>query len=72
MNQRDQELLDRQVARIAPASHNDGVILLAVLAVFLAGVTLGGFLVDKTEPMQVAANDPAPAFSHGAPPPIRQ
>ena len=71
MDQRDQELLDRQVRRLAPSSRNDGAILLAVLAVFLAGMTLGGFLVDKSEsPMQVAANDTAPALSlpHGAPP----
>jgi hypothetical protein len=70
MDQRDQELLDRQVRRLAPSSHNDGAILLAVLAVFLAGMTLGGFLVDKTESVQVAANDTAPALSlpHGASP----
>ena len=72
MNQRDQELLGRQVARIAPPSHNDGAILLTVLAVFLAGITLGGFLVDKTQSMQVAANDTAPAFSYGVPPLTRQ
>ena len=70
MNRRDQELLEKQLHSTYLAPRNDGVLILAVLAVFFAGIALGGFLYAYTaEPLQVAANDIAPAISlpHGAP-----
>lgn len=48
------------------ALHSDGVLTLAVLAVFLAGIALGGFLYAFTSqpgPIQVAQNDFAPAVT---------
>jgi hypothetical protein len=42
----------------------------AILAVFFAGMALGGFLFAyKSEPMQIASNDATPAipFPNGAP-----
>jgi len=44
--------------------------ILAILAVFFAGIALGGFLFPyKSEPMQIASNDATPAipFPNGAP-----
>jgi hypothetical protein len=64
MNRYDQELLDRQLRGLnAPARH-DGVLVLAILAMFFVGLTLGGFLsAYKSEPMQIAWNDATPAVS---------
>jgi hypothetical protein len=60
MDRRDQELLDKQLHAIYVLPRNDGVLMLAVLAVFFAGIALGGFLFAYTSepglsPMQVAA-----------------
>jgi uncharacterized membrane protein len=64
MNQRDQELLDRQLSSLRLTPRHDGVMILAILAVFLVGMTAGGFLYAFTErPMQVATNDLAAAVS---------
>ena len=41
---RDQELLDTQMRRFQPPSHRDGLMILAIVGVFLAGMTAGGFL----------------------------
>jgi hypothetical protein len=64
MNQRDQDLLDKQLSSLHLAPRQDGVLILAILAVFLVGMTVGGFLYAFTDqPMRVAANDLAPAVS---------
>jgi hypothetical protein len=75
MDQRDQELLDKQLRGLNPSPRNDGVMVLAFFAVFLAGATLGGFLFAyKSEPTQIASNDATPAIflPSGAPPMTRQ
>jgi hypothetical protein len=57
MNQRDQELLDKQMRRFGPAPRNDGTMTLALVAVFLAGMTVGTFaFAYKGGPVRVAAN----------------
>jgi hypothetical protein len=62
MDQRDQELLEKQLLTINPAPRQDGVIIVTLLVGFLTGMTLGGFLVGHTsEPMRVASNDVAPS-----------
>ena len=64
MDQRDQELLEKQLHSIYVPPRNDGVLMLAVLAVFFAGIALGGFLYAyAAEPLQVAANDAGPAIA---------
>jgi hypothetical protein len=73
MDQRDQELLEKQLRRLNPP-RSDGVMTLAILAVFFAGMALGGFLFAyRSEPMQIASNDATPAipFPNGAPPTTR-
>ena len=61
LDQRDQELLEKQLRAINPGPRHDGVTIVTLLVGFLAGITLGGFLVGHTsEPMRVASNDVAP------------
>lgn len=58
MNRRDRELLDRQLRALYIPPRSDGVLMLAVLAVFFAGIALGGFLYAYTSepgPVHVAA-----------------
>jgi uncharacterized membrane protein len=66
MNRRDQELLDKQLRGHYVAPRHDGVLALAIVGVFLAGMTAGGFLYVFTDQpaYQVASNDAIP----GAPP----
>jgi hypothetical protein len=73
MDQRDQELLDKQLRRLNPP-RSDGVMILAILTVSFAGMALGGFLFPyKSEPMLIASNDATPAIllPNGAPPTTR-
>lgn len=61
MNQRDQELLDKQLHALYVPPRAEGVLILAMLAFFFAGVALGGFVFAYTSepgPLHVAANVP--------------
>jgi hypothetical protein len=44
MDRRDRELLDSQLTRLQPESRREGVLLLILAAVFLAGLAAGGLL----------------------------
>jgi len=62
MDRRDRELLDKQLRAIYPAPRNDGVMIVMIVAMFLAGMSLGGLLsAPRSAPMQVASNDPVAA-----------
>jgi hypothetical protein len=66
MNRRDQELLAKQLRGFTAAPRADGVMILAVLAVFFAGLALGGFLFGYSAtpaPMRFAANEVPPALT---------
>jgi len=70
MEQRDWELLDKQVRGFRPP-RNDGVMVLTVFAVFFAGMILGGLLIPhENELVRIASNDAPMAISlpNGAPP----
>ena len=72
MNQYDQELLDKQLRGLNPSPRNDGVMAVAILTIFFAGITLGSFLsAYRSEPMQIAWND-AISLPNGVPPTTRQ
>jgi hypothetical protein len=66
MDPRDEELLDKQMRRLVPTPRNDGLLALAIAAVFLVGLTLGGVVAGhKAEPLRTAANDtPISLFGH--------
>jgi hypothetical protein len=48
MDRRDQELLDKQMRHVLPAARNDSVIMLALAAMFFAGMAIGGFFYAYT------------------------
>jgi hypothetical protein len=57
MDPRDQALLDKQLRRLNPAPRNDGVLMLAIVAVFFVGIMVGGFLfAHGGDPLQIASN----------------
>jgi len=69
MNRRDQELLDKQSHGLNITPRSDGIMILAILAVFFTGIAIGGFLYAYTDtPVQIAANDTVLAQPHGASP----
>jgi hypothetical protein len=62
-NQRDQELLGKQLRQLNSSPRNDGVLILGMLAVFCAGMALGSFLfANESEPVQIALNDAPPSM----------
>jgi hypothetical protein len=76
MNQRDQELLDKQLWGVSPTPpRKKGALSLAFLAVFLGGLSIGGFLsAHKTDQaQQMTAQDPLIVLSllNGPPPSLR-
>ena len=57
MDQRDWELLDRQLRGPNPSPRNNGGMFLTVVAIFFAGMTLGGILfAHESKPMRIASN----------------
>jgi hypothetical protein len=55
MDKNAQNLLDKQLRGIIPARH-DGVMILAFVTVFFAGIALGGALFPrKSEAQQIAS-----------------
>jgi hypothetical protein len=63
MDQRDRELLDKQLRQLNPSPRSDGVLILAMLAVFISGMALGGFLfAHESQPLQIALNDAPPTI----------
>jgi hypothetical protein len=75
MNQRDQDLLDKQLWGVSPTPpRNKGALSLAFLAVFLGGLSIGGFLfAHKNDQAQMTEQDPLIVLSrlNGAPPALR-
>jgi hypothetical protein len=58
MDERDQELLDKQLRYLGSPPRNDGVMILTIIAIFIAGVTVGGALFShEDDSMQIASND---------------
>jgi hypothetical protein len=67
MDQHDQELLDKQLRAIYQPPRQAGVVVLAIVAIFLGGMIAGTLLSAETAPT-TAANGPALAFlDAGAP-----
>ena len=57
MDLRDQKLLDRQIGNITPTRPNEGVMALAISLVFVAGMTLGGYIAASEQPgLHVSGN----------------
>ena len=75
MDQRDQELLDKQLWGVSPSPpRNGGIISLAFVAVFLTGTAIGGILfASESKQMQMASHDAQASISllNGVPPTMR-
>jgi hypothetical protein len=60
MNQRDQELLDKQMRRLSPP-RNEGLIGVMLAVTFLVGMTLGSVMSahesEPIQPTQIASMD---------------
>jgi predicted MFS family arabinose efflux permease len=60
MDRHDQNLLDKQMRRVTPTPRNNGTMILAIVAVFLTGMTVGGFMTAyQIERVRTASNDDA-------------
>ncbi len=51
MTRRDQELLDRQLRGLCIPQRRDGTMILAIVAIFLAGMFLGNLRSEAREPV---------------------
>ena len=51
MTRRDQELLDRQLRGLHIPERHDGTMILAIVAIFLAGMFLGNLRSEAREPV---------------------
>jgi hypothetical protein len=59
MNRHDRELLDRQMSRRQTAPRRDGILILVMTGVFIAGLTAGGLLLTfgSKPPTSTALDD---------------
>ncbi len=64
MDQRDQELLDKQLRYLNPPSRNDGITIFMLVAIFFSGLVVGAVLFGhRGEMIQIASNEPTSAIS---------
>ena len=63
MNLRDRELLSKQLGWLSPSSRNDGVMICAIVAAFVTGISLGALAAHKSDPMQIVSSDATAAIS---------
>jgi hypothetical protein len=56
MDPQDQELLDKQLQNLYVPPRRDGVVIVAILTVFLGGMIIGDLLSEPSEPTRTAAN----------------
>ena len=62
MNQREQELLSKQLRWLSPSPRSEGVMVFAIVAAFVAGIILGALFLHQSDPMP--SNSAMAAISH--------
>jgi hypothetical protein len=67
MDRRDQEFLSKQLRHLPPSQRGEGSMMLVIVAVFLAGVTVGAIMVDYQATQTQAAARTRTAMSVPAP-----
>jgi hypothetical protein len=67
MNPHDLELLDKQLRNLHIAPRRDGVVIAAILAMFIGGIIVGSLVAEPHETMQTASNEPIASVQNGAP-----
>jgi len=65
MDQHDIELLDKQTRAMLRSPRHDGVIILALVTMFLAGIALGGFVTSSEQSPQRAGEQAATTNADG-------
>jgi len=70
MTRRDQELLDRQLRGLHIQPRHDGMMILAIVAVFVAGIFLGNLHSAASETAQLDTVQTALAASNGSTPTV--
>ena len=68
----DQELLDKQLRNLNVPPRRDGVVIAAIVVVFLGGIILGGALAKPREPIPNAVNPQIASVLIGAPATTKQ
>jgi hypothetical protein len=68
MTRRDQELLDRQLRGLGIAPRYDGMTILAIVAVFVAGVWLGNLHSETVATVHINATEMALSAPSGSNP----
>ena len=75
MNQRDQELLDKELWGVSPIPQRNGSIIgVALVVAFLVGIVIGDILfAHDSKQIQIASHDAAAVVSllNGVPPTMR-
>jgi hypothetical protein len=66
MTRRDQELLDRQLRGLRLPPRRNGTMMLAIVAVFLAGIGLGSLRSEAGETAHLNTAETALALSSGS------
>jgi hypothetical protein len=61
MDQRDRELLDKQLRQLQPEPRQISTTIAVMAGVFLVGVTFGGLVFSSREPVRVASSDVVPS-----------
>lgn len=56
MDSQDQELLDKQLRNLHVPPRRDGLVIAAIVAVFIGGIIIGGTLAKPRQPAPSAAN----------------
>ncbi len=66
MTRRDQELLDRQLRGLCNEPRRDGTMILAIIAIFLAGMFLGNLRSEAREPVHLNTIEAAFSAASGS------
>ena len=64
MNQREQELLSKQLGWLSPSPRSEGVMVFAIVAAFAAGIILGALFLHQSNPMHIVSSSAMAAISH--------
>jgi hypothetical protein len=70
MTRRDQELLDRQLRGLCIPQRRDGTMILAIVAIFLAGIFLGNLRSEAGQPVQFNTTEMALSAASGSTPTV--
>jgi hypothetical protein len=64
MNQREQELLSKQLGWLSPSPRSEGVMVFAIVVAFVAGIILGALFLHQSNPIHIVSNSAMAAISH--------